>query len=130
MFLRTVFVALAGCALLPFPMAATGADRGPSTPEERKQAPESIQHFQADPLNPKLKPEIQWVVKWTMEVPDVRIDICTNFYKLPKADEKDGKTLFAAMMFAETAFVLRNPDRQNDQLAQYVKERAAAACKN
>jgi len=119
MFLRTISFAVLGCTLLLGPIASTAADRGPSTPEERKQALEYIQHFEADPLNPALKPEIQWVVKWNMEVPDVRIDICANFYKLPKAEERDGQTLFNAMVFAETAFVLRNPDRQSDQLAQY-----------
>jgi len=37
----------------------------------------------------------------------------------PKGDKKDGLTLFTAMIFAQTAFVLRNPHKQDDQLAQY-----------
>jgi hypothetical protein len=104
--------------LLFAPIAAAAADRGPSTPEERRQALEYIRHFQADPLNPDLKTEIQWVVMWTMEVPDIRLDLCTSFYKLPKAEFKDGQTLFEAMVFAQTAFVLENPDRQDDGPAQ------------
>ena len=119
MFIRTISAALVGCALLLAPVASTAADRGPSTPEERKQALEYIAHFEADPLKPNLKPEIQWVVKWTMEIPDVQIDLCPILDRMPKGDKKDGQTLFTAMVLAQTAFVLENPDRQSDALAQY-----------
>jgi hypothetical protein len=102
--------------LLPF--TASAADRGPSTPAERKQALEYIRHFQADPLNPNLTPEIQWVVKWTIEVPDIHLVLCSSFFKLPKAESKDGQTLFNAMVFAQTAYLLENLDHQDDRLAQ------------
>ena len=119
MSLRSLFAVLVGGALLAAPVASIAADRGPSTPEERKQALESIAHFQADPLNPNLKPEIQWIVMWMMEIPDVHVDLCPILDKLPKGDKKDGQTLFTAMVLAQTAFVLENPDRQSDTLAQY-----------
>ena len=119
MLLRTIPAVLVGCAILAAPVAAIAADRGPSTPEERKQALEYIQHFEADPLNPALKPEIQWVVKWTIEIPDVHINLCMILDKLPKGNKKDGQTLFTAMVLAQTAFVLQNPDKQEDLLAQY-----------
>lgn len=48
----------------------------------------------------------------------MRLDLCMSFYKLPKANRKHGQILFNAMLLAQTAFVLRNPDHQNDQLAQ------------
>jgi len=101
-------------SLLLSSSVALAADRGPSTPAERKQALAYIRHFQADPLNPNLNAEIQWVLKWTMEIPDIRLDLCTSFYKLPKAQSKDGPLLFYAMVLAQTAFVLQNPDRQDD----------------
>jgi hypothetical protein len=104
--------------LLLTPLAASAADRGPSTAAERKQALEYIHHFQADPLNPNLTPEIQWVVKWTMEVPDIRLDLCVSFFKLPKADSRDGQILFNAMVLAQTAYLLENRDRQDDKLAE------------
>ncbi len=104
--------------LLVFPVTAVATDRGPSTPQERKQALEYIRHFKADPLNPNLKAEAQWVMEWTREVPDIRLDLCTSFYKMPKAEFKDGQVLFSAMVLAQTAFVLENPDRQDDGLAQ------------
>jgi hypothetical protein len=104
--------------LLLSSVSAIAADRGPSTPAERRQALEYIRHFQADPLNPNLNAEIQWVLKWTMEIPDIRLDLCTSFYKLPKAQSKDGPLLFDAMVLAQTRFVLENPDRQDDGPAQ------------
>jgi hypothetical protein len=119
MLIRAISAALVGCSLLLAPIAANAADRGPSTPEERKQALEYIQHFQADPLNPNLKPEIQWVVKWVIEIPDVHVDLCTILDRLPKAEKQDSQALFTALVFAQTAFVLQNPDRQSDRLAQY-----------
>jgi hypothetical protein len=100
------------------PFSASAADRGPSTAAERNQALEYIHHFQADPLNPNLTAEIQWVVKWTIEVPDIHLDLCTSFFKLPKADSRDGQILFNAMVFAQTAYLLENLDHQDDKLAE------------
>jgi hypothetical protein len=104
--------------LLFLPFTASAADRGPSTPAERKQALEYIHRFQADPLNPDLAAEIQWVVKGTMEVPDIRLDLCTSFFTLTKAGSRDGQTLFNAMVFAQTAYLLENSDRRIDKLAE------------
>jgi hypothetical protein len=114
--IRAIAVCLLGLTLCPMAIAAA-ADRGPSTPAERKQALEIIRRYQADPLNPDLKTEIQWVVEWTREVPDIRLDLCTSFYKL-KTESKDGEIIFDAMLLAQTAFVLENPDRQDDGPAQ------------
>jgi hypothetical protein len=118
MFLRNLSVALLGCALLAAPASAIAAGRGPSTPEERKQALDYIQHFMADPLNPALKSEISWLLEWTIEIPDVHVRLC-NIIELPKGNKQDSQTLFTAMVLAQTAFALQNPDKQNDELAQY-----------
>jgi hypothetical protein len=118
MFLRHLSAALVGCALLAAPVAAIAADRGPSTPEERAKALEYIHHFEADPLNPALKPEKEWLTIWMIQVPDIHVYICL-ILDLPKGDKKDGQTLFTAMLFSQIAFVLQNPEKQNDLLAQY-----------
>jgi hypothetical protein len=116
MLLRVIAACLFGCMLGPS-ATAWAADRRPSTPEERKQALEYVRHFEADPLNPDRQAEIQWVLQWTREVPDIRLDLCTSFYKLKMAS-KDGQILFDAMVLAQTAFVLENPDRQDNGPAQ------------
>ncbi|MGA9071630.1 MAG: hypothetical protein WB424_15300 [Terracidiphilus sp.] len=117
MILRNLFVALVGCALFVTPLAIT-AQRGPSTPEERKQALEYIQHFEADPLNANLKPEIQWLTEWTIEIPDVHVNLCT-ILDFPKKDKKDSQTLFTAMFFAQVKFALEHPEAQTDHIAEY-----------
>jgi hypothetical protein len=118
MFLRNLSAALLGCVLLAAPASSIAAGRGPSTPEERKQALDYIQHFMADPLNPALKSEIKWLLEWTAEVPDVRVSLC-NIIELPRGNKSDSQTLFTAMVLAQTAFAIQNPDKQNDDLAQY-----------
>jgi hypothetical protein len=171
MFLRTISAALVGCTLLLAPIAAKAADRGPSTPEERKQALAYIEDFESNPLGPHAVQEREWVLRWTIEIPDVHVNVCMILDKLPKGDKKDSASIFAAEVFSQTAFLLQNPDKQNDRLAEYqagvegalrvyeallksnpkdqqsylddlvqrrdagtlaqfVKERAAAACKN
>jgi hypothetical protein len=119
MFLRNLSAVLLGCAFLAAPVAAIAADRGPSTPEERKQALEYIQRFEANPLNPNLQPEKEWLTRWMIEVPDIHVKVCMLLDKLPKGDKKDSQALFNAMFFSQIAFVLENPDKQNDDLAQY-----------
>ena len=58
-------------------------------------------------------------MEWTIEISDVHVNLCTILDKLPKGDKKDSQTLFTAMVFAQTAFALQNPDKQEDLLAQY-----------
>ncbi len=118
MFFRYLSTALLGCSLLAVPVAAIAADRGPSTPEERKQALDYIQHFQNDPLNPALKQEIQWLTIWMIQVPDVHVSLCT-ILDLPKGNKKDSQTLFTATFFAQVKFALQHPEMQADHLAEY-----------
>jgi carboxypeptidase Q len=120
MFSHTISAVLVGCSLLLAPIAATAADRGPSTPEERKQALDYIQDFEANPLGPNAMHEREWVVTWVIEIPDVHVEFCSEILdKLNKSDEKDGGAVLAAMIMSQTAFALRNPDKQADRLAQY-----------
>jgi hypothetical protein len=116
MFLRNLSAALLGCALLAAPASAIAAGRGPSTPEERKQALDYIQHFMADPLNPALKPEIQWLTVWIIEVPDIHVHLCMILDQLPKGNKKDSQALFIAMFFSQIAYTIQNLDQQNNDL--------------
>lgn len=118
MILRSLVVTFLGWALLASPLSIHAADRGPSTQVERRQALEYMSHFEADPLNPGLTPEIQWVTRWVMDVPDVHVSLCP-LVDLPKGNRKDSQTLFEAMMFAQIAYSLRNPQAQADHLPEY-----------
>jgi hypothetical protein len=49
-------------------------------PAERRRELEHFSHFETRPLNPNSIDEIQRVVIWTIEVPDIRLDICSGLY--------------------------------------------------
>jgi len=112
MFIRTACSALLGCALMAASLLAHAADRGPSTPEERKQALEYIHSWQADPLGPNARDQFGWVLKWFTQVPDQTVHVCMILDKLPKGDKKDGATIFGGAFMGQAAFVLETPTRR------------------
>jgi len=119
MFIRTFCGTLFGCALLAASLSAYATDRGPSTPEERKQALDYIHSWQADPLGPNAKGQFGWVLKWFADVPDQTVHVCMILDKLPKGDKKDGSTIFGGAFMGQAAFVLENPDKKSDLQAEY-----------
>lgn len=118
MFIRSISAIVVGSALLA-PAAVHATDRGPSTPEERKQAIQYIQDFESDPLSQRSIEEREWVLKWTIEIPDIHIHACMILDKLPKGDKKDSGTIFIAETFSQAAFLIQHPDRQDDRIAEY-----------
>ena len=119
MFMRSICAAMLECALLLTSVAATAADRGASTPEERKQALENIHEWQADPLGPHAKDQFGLVLKWLVDVPDITVHACIILDKLPKGDKKDGSTIFGGQFMGQAAFMIENPDKKDDRLAEY-----------
>jgi len=67
MLLRIAIAASLGCGLLLTSSAST-ADRGPSTPEERKQVLEHIHAWQADPQGPQARDHFAYVLTGLGEV--------------------------------------------------------------
>lgn len=53
------------------------------------------------------------------QVPDIQVNVSMILDKLPKGDKKGGRTIFSAMFFFQIAFVLQNPDKHSDPLAQH-----------
>lgn len=111
-----VFAVLIGMAAAA--LQAQTEKRGPSTPEERKQAVAYIHDYVDNPLGPNAVKEREWVFRWVAEIPDVHVTVCIILDKLPKGDKKDSSTIFLAQLFSEAAFLLENPDRSDDQFAQ------------
>ena len=118
MLMRSFFATLVAGTLLLAPIAASAADRGPSTPEERKQTLENIHAWQANPTGPQAKDQFAWVLKFFVEVPDLSVHVCTIFDKLPKGDKKDASVIFGGEFMAQAAFVIENPDKKADLLAE------------
>jgi hypothetical protein len=101
------------------PVSANAADRGPSTPEERKQALQYIQDFQSNPFGPNVTQEREWVIRWTIEIPDIHLHMCINLGRYAKVDKKYFGDFFGAAILSQTAFLLQNPDKQDDRIAEY-----------
>ena len=118
MLFRSIFFLLVGCALLTAPLAAIAADRGPSTPEERKQALDYIHDLEVNPLGPQAKDETRWLLNWLGDIPDVTVHVCVILDKLPKPDKKDAASIFFAEMSAQAAYLLENPDKRDDRQAE------------
>ena len=119
MLLRNLVAFFVGFALLSAPVAATAADCGPSTPEERKQALEYIQDFEANPLGPNEAREREWVIEWIIEVPDIHLHMCQNIANDANVDKTETGSLIASEILSQVAFLLQNPDKQGDRLAEY-----------
>jgi hypothetical protein len=119
MFTRSIYSALLAGMFLAGYLPVYAADRGPSTPEERKQALEYIHEWQADPLGPHAKDQFAWVLKWLVDVPDLTVHACTILDKVPKGNRKDGSTVFGGEFMAQAVFVIENPEKKDDRLAEY-----------
>jgi hypothetical protein len=120
MFIRIQRMAVAALMLICFVTAALAADRGPSTPEERKQALDYAQDYLANPLGSNAAKEREWVVKWAIEVPDVHVSVCLLLEKQPKGDKQDANDIFAGIVLAQTAFAIQNPDAKGDSPEAYL----------
>lgn len=120
MFIRKISAGLVVCGLLLASTVSFAQDhRGPSTADERQQALDYIHNWMADPLGPQAKDQFAWVFKWLADVPDLTVHVCTILDKLPKGDKKDSGTIFGGEFMAQAAFVIENPDKRDDRMAEY-----------
>jgi len=109
------------CGVLMLASAAPFAQdrRGPSTADERKQALEYIRQWRLHPPGPQAKDQFSWVLKLFADVPDMTVHLCTILDKLPKGDQKDSSTVFGGQFMGQAEFLLENPGKEDDRLAEY-----------
>ena len=92
--------------------------RGPSTPEERDTAVKATRLLEADPFHKDAKKMREWFTLWLIEVPDIHIELCTDYLGPLAGSEKNYATeIFGQMMFASAAFIIEHPDQANDRVA-------------
>lgn len=92
------------------------AERGPSTPAEKKRALEVIDQLEQDPMAPQLAKDREWVQQWVMEAPDVHVLLCTAIIK-PLLDEENTdqrRALVLQDMLSMAAFELKNPQKTSN----------------
>ena len=121
MLFRSIPALAAGCVLLLTLTALRGADRGPSTPEERKQALEYVKDLQANPLGAQALEERRWLLTRVADIPDVAVHVCMILETLPKSGKKDSDVIFGAEVFSQLAFLLEHPDKKDDRVAEFQK---------
>ena len=85
----------------------------PSTPEERARLVSIAQKREANPLDPSLKSEREWAIKWLIEVPDIHVGMCPSilgdYHKYKYSSEITTQVLLASAKFS-----IESPDQAND----------------
>jgi hypothetical protein len=97
--------------------------RGPSTPEERKRALAVTKQLEQDPLNPKLQPERDWLLRWVIEIPDITVPVCQEVLGVNLKEQswtyKYAPELVGQELAASAAFMIEHPDQREDDYAIY-----------
>jgi len=96
------------------------AERGPSTAEERAKAVELVRSLETDPFGANAKAARQWLTEWTVEVPDIAVQICVDLVEpaLEKKYPYSGE-IGLHPVFAATEFAIEHPDKAKDRDAMY-----------
>jgi len=98
--------------------AAAQEQRGPSTPEERARFVQVAHKVEANPLDPALKEDARWALKWITDVPDIEVSLCpAPLGGLIGSHSKYEAALFGDYALALGAFVIEHPDKAKDEAA-------------
>ena len=94
--------------------------RGPSTSEERAKVVALTRLLERDPFAEDAPATRQWLRDWAIEVPDIRVYVCTDLLghglgdNHPYAREINDQAVFSA-----AAFAVEHQDEARDEIAQY-----------
>ena len=93
--------------------------RGPSTPEERRRAVETVRKLEKQPLARNSKEARRWLLQWIVDIPDINVTLCAG--PLDGLVEDDGgpyaKMLYVQAGFGMAAFLVENPGKAKDWAA-------------
>jgi hypothetical protein len=91
----------------------------PSTPDERARLVTLAHKLESNPLDASLRPEREWALKWLIQVPDITVGMCPSilgdYHKYKYSTE-----ITTQLMLSGAQFVIENPDKAKDRMAQYV----------
>lgn len=113
--LRALAAALVVLAL-PSPAAA---QRGPSTPEERKRAVETTRRLEKEPLARSSMEGRKWLFQWIVDIPDIQVTSCSGPLDVLAKDDEDAyaQLLYLQSVFGMAAFLVENPKKAGDWVA-------------
>lgn len=109
---------LALAALFAFAPGAAGA-RGPSTPEERRRAVETVRKLEKQPLARSAQDSRRWLLQWIVEIPDINVTLCSGPLDdlVQEDDSPYAKVLYVQAGFGMAAFLVENPAKAKDWAA-------------
>jgi len=110
--LRTLAAALLFLAALP----SRAAERGPSTPEERKRAVEATRKLEKEPLARSSMEARKWLFQWIVDIPDINVTSCAGPLDVLAKDDEDpyAQILFVQSVFGMAAYLVENPKKTAD----------------
>jgi hypothetical protein len=91
--------------------------RGPSTQEERDRAVLIAHKLEANPLDKSLSADASWLLRWSIQVPDLTVSLCASQGEHEKK-YKYGPQVTFQKMASGMAFVIEHPDQKDDPVAQ------------
>jgi hypothetical protein len=116
---RQLLALVAGLVLCLGLARAQSEDAKPSTPEDRAKAVQVAHALEADPLAKGAKEQRLWVLRWIIEVPDIRVPVCNLLGPVFESQDDISTAIFNQMAVSSTAFIIQNPDKAKDDAAVY-----------
>lgn len=101
--------------------SAHAQKRGPSTPEERKQAVEMATFLETNPLAKEAKDYRAKLLFFLAEVPDISVKLCLRVIGDSKHFKGDyDAELTSQLMYSQAKFIIENPGKAEDDAAVYL----------
>ncbi len=86
--------------------------------EERDTAVKAARLLEVDPFHKDAKKMREWFTLWLIEVPDIHIELCSEYLGPVAGSNKNYATEISGQtMFASAAFIIEHPDQADDRLA-------------
>lgn len=119
--LKTISLLLVALTLLCSASSTDAQKRGPSTPQERKQAVEIATFLEEKPLAKEAKEYRAALLRFLAEVPDITVTLCTSVLGESKRVKGDYEAeLVGQLAFSQAKFIIQNPDKAQDTDALYL----------
>lgn len=119
--LKKTYLLIVAFVFLCCVSSAYAQKRGPSTPEERKQAVEMVTFLETNPLAKEAKDHRAKLLFFLAEVPDISIKLCLKVIGDSKQFKGDyDSELTSQLMYSQAKFIIENPGKAEDEAAVYL----------
>lgn len=90
-----------------------------SSPQDRQRFVSITEELQEAPLDPTLRADRQWALRWLLEAPDVSVNAClTPLGGASLAKYSHSVEIIAQYTFAMAALIIQRPEASKDPQAQ------------